>query len=856
MPSTRTLRAPLALAASALFALTLTTPAAAQQGIGGQAFRTSLGATLLMPAPMGEALLTPDAERLPSGRAVLEIQSNPVLGFHLGGLRLAPNVAWSDTSAFAGVDAHHYQIGLMAGIAGFRLNFTTGRFRIAPYADAGVGLARARVDQGGYFYQDATGTGYRPALLDTLAMMAGGGGGVSVDAIIGPGLTLNLLGGYYHFQSLEAHDEAGNALIPPLSGAWAGAGVKLAFRDVAYYWRHSGEDEDPPFLSIISPEPTESGVVDVGEASATLVLEAKDPATIDSIFVNGQKLELSTMRGQEVPTVRTSVPLTLVPGPNQIPYAAYDGAGNRLAGSWEVLGIPLDKDGPRIAFIQPENDLSISSERVLVEAVIADRSPVEQITLNGLSVRPVEANDEDRTLLEAGPDEFVYRFQSSTNVPEAEFSITVAAVDSAGNTQLESVRIRRADLAVAQQPAQPQPAAPQPQPASRGPEIEIYSPTEWAGGGTRGFAAEPKQSIRVEGLARYDEGIQEVLANNKRMSLQRDPNNTGMVQFSGFVQPPPAGSSGEVELLVRGRDGSQTVRTYSTNTREVTATGPAQFENIAGAARRQRWAVIIGVSDYQDGTIGDLQYADDDAQAIYNFLTSPQAGMGGIPESNIRLLVNDEATARNVRSALTTFLRQSTPDDVIFLYIAAHGAPDPYRPDDLYILTHDTEIADIAATAVSMEDVNRSIQDAYAYNKVLITDACHSAGVGSGTRALSNNQINAAFLDYMNNSSGGFVAFTASEANQLSQEGQEYGGGHGVFTHYFLQGLRGEADSPEFGGDGDQVVTLGEVMEYTRDRVRRETRNAQIPTISLTSYDRFWPMSAVLSAREEGTAQQ
>jgi hypothetical protein len=852
MSTTRTRRAPHTLAAGALLSLFLTTPAIAQQGIGGQAFRTSLGATLLMPTG-GE--MTMDSARLPSGRAVLEIQSNPVFGFHLGALRMAPNVAWSDSSAFGGLDAPHYQLGLTAGIVGFRLNFTTGRFRIAPFVDGGAGLAQVRMDQGGYFYQDGGLTGYQPAYLDTMTVMAGGGGGVAVDAIIGPGLTLSLLGGYWHFQSMETND-AGDPLVDPMSGAWLGAGVKLAFRDMAYYWRHSGQDSDPPVLQILSPAADGSGVVDVGEPRTTLSLRAMDPATVDSIFVNGRKLTLVPVRGSEIPTVDARADLTLRPGPNMVSYLAFDGAGNRLEGEWEILGIPLDQEGPRIAFIQPENDLSIMSERVLVEAVIADRSPVEQVTLNGLSVRPVEGTAEDRTRIGAGPEDFVYRFQSSTNVPTAEFRISVAAVDSAGNTQIEGVTIRRADLAVAAAPVQQQPAPAQP--ATRGPEIEIHLPAEWAGGGTRGFAAEPKQSIRVAGIARYQEGIQEVLANNKRMSVQRDPNNAAMVQFSGFVEPPPAGSQGEVEILVRGRDGSQSVRTYTTRTAEAVAAGPAQFENIAGARNRERWAVIIGVSEYQDGTIGNLQYADDDARAVYNFFRSEQAGMGGIPESNIRLLVNEDATARNIRSAMTTFLRQSTPDDVIFIYIAGHGAPDPYRPDDLYILAHDTEIEDIAATGVNMNDVNRAIQDAYAYNKVLITDACHSAGVGSGTRALSNNQINAAFLDYMNNSSGGFVAFTASESNQLSQEGEQFGGGHGVFTYYFLEGLRGAADLPEHGGDGDLVVTLGELMEYTRDRVRRQTRNAQIPTISLTTYDRFWPMAAVLDdgGAGEGATQQ
>jgi uncharacterized caspase-like protein len=261
---------------------------------------------------------------------------------------------------------------------------------------------------------------------------------------------------------------------------------------------------------------------------------------------------------------------------------------------------------------------------------------------------------------------------------------------------------------------------------------------------------------------------------------------------------------------------------------------------------RQRWAVIVGISDYQDGTIADLQYADDDARAVYEFLRSPAAGMGGFPESNIRLLVNEDATSRNLRSALTTFLRQSTPNDVVFLYFAAHGAPDPYRPDDLYILTHNTRIDDIAATAVSMEDINGAVQDAYAYNKILFADVGHSAGVGMGSRSLSANPINVAFTEYMGSPHGGFVAFTASEANQLSQEGEQWGGGHGVFTYYLLEGLRGAADLPTNGGDGDRIVTLGEVMEYTRDRVRRATRNAQIPTISLTSYDRYWPMAAAI----------
>lgn len=811
-------------------------PVAAQQPdqkVGGQAFRTSLGATLLMPMS-GDAMAT-DPDRLPSGRAVLEIQANPVFGFHFGAMRLAPNMLWSEGIG-AGSDDPQSRLALTAGILGFRLNITTGRIRIAPFVDGGFGQFQGLVDQGGYFYVPQGDDGYQPAFVDTTGFMAGGGGGLALDAIIGPGLTLGLIGGYWHFMEVlgETTEEP---LIEPMSGLWAGAGVKLAFKSESYYWRHSGRDGEPPVIIVMDPTPKEGNVIDVGGPVTTLMLQVADISDVDSVFVNGARLRTIPMTGTGRDRgVTASAPLQLHPGSNQISYAAYDGAGNVNRGTWEVLGVPLDKEGPVVTVLQPAPDVSITSDKVLVEAIIRDRSPIRQVTMNALGVNTVEASAAEREQVGATADDFVVKFSSTTNVPSAQFDIAIAAVDSASNQVIETVTVRRAGMAVAQAPTAAAAAA-------AGPSIEIHTPAEWAGGGTRGFSAQPKTSIRVSGLARYQEGVKEVKANGRRLSIQRDPNNPSVAQFTGFIEPPTDGAS-EVEILAVGVDGRQTVRTFETQLAAApeAAAGPMQFENVANARNRKRWAVVIGVSDYIDPTISDLAYADDDALAVYDFLRSPSAGMGGIPEENIRLLVNEQATSRNIRSALTTFLRGSTPDDVVFIYIAGHGAPDPYRLEDLYILAHDTEIQDIAATGVSMALVNDAIQQAYAYNKILITDACHSAGVGAaGTRSVNTNMVNAAFLEYMSNSTGGFVAFTASEANQLSQEGERFGGGHGVFTHYLLEGLKGAADD-----DGDRVVTLGEVMEFTRDRVRRETRNSQIPTISLTSYDRFWPMAAVL----------
>lgn len=260
--------------------------------------------------------------------------------------------------------------------------------------------------------------------------------------------------------------------------------------------------------------------------------------------------------------------------------------------------------------------------------------------------------------------------------------------------------------------------------------------------------------------------------------------------------------------------------------------------------RGQRWAVVVGISRYRDSSIIPLKYADADAKAFHDFLTSPSAGPGGFPSKNTRLLLNADATYKNIRSALWTFLKRATDDDQVVIYFAGHGAPDPDRPDELYLLPFDTEGSDIAGSALRMADVREATRRVFAHDLLIIVDACHSAGVSgqAGRRGIaSENRINDAFLKQLAGSSGGVAVFTASEASQVSREGPEWGG-HGIFTHYVLDALHGAADT-----NSDSIVTLREMMEWVRDTVRRETNNAQNPSISQTVFDPGWPLSVVVS---------
>ena len=242
-----------------------------------------------------------------------------------------------------------------------------------------------------------------------------------------------------------------------------------------------------------------------------------------------------------------------------------------------------------------------------------------------------------------------------------------------------------------------------------------------------------------------------------------------------------------------------------------------------------RWAVVIGISQYKYNTawnphkgIQDLRYAHQDARAFSDFLKSPAGG--GFSDDRVVLLTNQAATVKEVRKAIGDFLAQSLEDDLVILFFAGHGSPDPKNPQNLYLLSHDTEPDNFYGTALPMWEIDVALTRSIRSKRVFIlADACHSAGVGSTRAILVANRINT-YMDALAQSKKGVTKITASRANELSQEKEFPEGGHGVFTHYLLEGLQGKADD-----NRDGFVTMEEAYQYLFDRVRSETRHSQNP---------------------------
>lgn len=381
--------------------------------------------------------------------------------------------------------------------------------------------------------------------------------------------------------------------------------------------------------------------------------------------------------------------------------------------------------------------------------------------------------------------------------------------------------------------------------------LNIDEPVDWSpagkAAGTRGITVAARSSIRVSGTARHPMGVAEILLNKNRASSAEKPD--GSTEFIGYVRVEEKMTSAEVTVITK--NGTRIPVRY-----QITPTKPLPPQSTAKAAWEmksaevgftgKRYAVIIGISKYEDKEIPSLKYADEDAKAFYDFLRSPLAGMGGFEPENIQILLNEAATYRNMKVALFDFLKNATENDVVYIYYAGHGAPDPDRRDNLYLLPYDTKATQIGGTGFPMEDMNKALRQVTAAHKILITDACHSGGVmKEGTRALEINDINNVFLNRLSASRGVHATFTASSANQTSIEGEQWGGGHGAFTHFLLQGLSGLADENQ-----DHVVDLGEMMAYAIANVDKATGHRQVPMIGPTAYNPVFPVAIVLPGQE------
>lgn len=271
------------------------------------------------------------------------------------------------------------------------------------------------------------------------------------------------------------------------------------------------------------------------------------------------------------------------------------------------------------------------------------------------------------------------------------------------------------------------------------------------------------------------------------------------------------------------REGVNEITITAFDANNVSSTRGLKVTRIAD--RGKIWAAVIGISQYKKAPA--LMYADQDAHAFYTYLQQQV----GVPQENIMLLTNQQATLVDVKRALGTELkRKAGQNDTVIIYFAGHGAPetDANSPDEdgleKYLLVHDADPEDLYTTGLPMREVEGIFQRLAAERVIFIADTCFSGATTGRTFSTGSRRtglVSEAFLTRLSKAKGR-VVLAASRANEVSAESDQLR--HGVFTYYLLEGLGGRADL-----DGDRVITIDEIYNYVSQKVPAATNQNQHP---------------------------
>jgi hypothetical protein len=155
--------------------------------------------------------------------------------------------------------------------------------------------------------------------------------------------------------------------------------------------------------------------------------------------------------------------------------------------------------------------------------------------------------------------------------------------------------------------------------------------------------------------------------------------------------------------------------------------------------RNNRYALMIGIGEYTKSGIQSLAGVKFDIQSAKLMASSM-----GIPEQNIQILQNANATAEHIRESIKQLNQRLLPGDRLFVYYSGHGTRwyDPNISDGVCtegLVATDGEV-------LSNKEIGKLLRPISEKTDKLIVfyDACFSGGVVSSpltTRSISLNRI-------------------------------------------------------------------------------------------------------------------
>lgn len=249
---------------------------------------------------------------------------------------------------------------------------------------------------------------------------------------------------------------------------------------------------------------------------------------------------------------------------------------------------------------------------------------------------------------------------------------------------------------------------------------------------------------------------------------------------------------------------------------------------------REKWALVVGIGNFQYPGINPLKYTAKDAKDFAALLVNPD--FGRFKPANVTLLANAEATTNRIRSEIERLSEVAKPEDLVVIYISTHGSPRELAKLDInYLITYDTKPDRLYSTSLPMIELMESASKLIDAQRVVVfLDTCFSGAAtlsgifaneaaapapagsgaaGDGARAIgfSGSGVSTQMLSH-GGKGAGRVIITASRPNESSWESRELQ--NGIFTYYLIQSIK------QKGG----MTPIGELFDNLRNQVSQRAR--------------------------------
>lgn len=222
-------------------------------------------------------------------------------------------------------------------------------------------------------------------------------------------------------------------------------------------------------------------------------------------------------------------------------------------------------------------------------------------------------------------------------------------------------------------------------------------------------------------------------------------------------------------------------------------------------AESKRWALVVGVEEYENSDINRFRFADKDASTVSEALQTRLGYQTRLMTSALKVGDPNRPTNLNILKALDRLAEQAGPDDTFLFYFAGYGVRKEGQNFLAAVNTDASSVETLQLSAIPVTTLEKKIQKLRARQILFVMDAFRTA-MERGKETLDSPLTSDFTKSLMvaahsqNAPAGSSAVLLACSEGERAFEDPEHD--HSVFTLALLDALQGKAK-----GNGPLTLT-------------------------------------------------